>query len=139
MEIRLERDAEVFSRQLSMPSGLYRRIRHQLKRQSERCVFIPVRSLQYLAVIDEQEVVFVDGMIRTRIQIAWRRFHPQSCQNVGDPIPYRECHYAPDLKELALRLPGEFSSALALYESRNTIPGADAARIIPLIVPRHDD
>lgn len=126
------------SRQLTMPSDLYRRIRHQLKRQSEQCVFIPLRSLQYLAVIDEKEVVFVDGMIKNRIQIAWRQFHPQRCKNLGDAVPFCECHYAPDLKDVAQRLPGEFSNALVLYESRNTAPAVNTAQIVPLIVPRHD-
>ncbi len=139
MEIWLERGTPVVCRNLSLPAELYRRIRHQLARQRGRCAFIPIRSLQYLAVIDDEEVVFVDGMVKHRIEIAWRRFQPHRCARLGDPVPFEECRYSPQLDPLAARLRGEFGQALAQHELRH--PGSSPAPgdVVPLIPRKGQD
>ncbi len=140
MEIRLERGEPMQCRQSTLPAALFRRIRHQLNRQQGRCVFIPIRSLQYLAVIDDEEVVFVDGMVKHRIEIAWRAFRPQQCAAVGDPVPFEECRYSLQADEVAPRLLREFSEALVLFESRHEAAPEGPAAVVPLIVrDRSDD
>ncbi|RMG58953.1 MAG: hypothetical protein D6717_02155 [Gammaproteobacteria bacterium] len=134
MEIRLERGEPCACRQTTLPAELFRRIRHQLRRQQGRSVFIPIRSMQYLAVIDEEEVVFVDGMVKHRIEIAWRAFRPQDCAAVGDPVPFEECHYSPAGQEMAPRLLREFSTALRSFEERTEGTPDGLAAVVPLIV-----
>ena len=51
-----------YSRQPSaLPADLYNALQLLLKGQTGSCVFVPIRAMQYQAVVEREEVIFVDS------------------------------------------------------------------------------
>lgn len=86
------------------------------------CLFVPLRPLQYMAVVDEEEIIFIDGHDRRWVDVAWRRFRPQDRQSLGEPVSCLACYYRPGAEALQTRLPAELHQALALLYTRRTRP-----------------
>lgn len=131
MKLSFQRGPELTREQRRLPAALYRQLRHALHLRSEPSVFVPIRSMQYLAVIDEEEVIFVDGMGDRRIELAWQHFRPQLSRRIDDPIPYECVFYDPRGRDTMLRLVPELGAALALLDRRDrgSSPGAVIARL----------
>ncbi len=128
MRIEFERDEEIERRPTFLPADLYKKLRHLRTLQGREALFIPVRSLQYLAVVDDEEVFFVDGLGDRRIVLAWQHFRPADCARIGDPVPCELVIYRESARDAVLRLVREFSEAIELYESRHVgMPGSGAS------------
>ena len=97
-------------------------------------VFLPIRSMQYMAVIDQEEIIFVDGLCAKKsIELAWRKFTPQQRENLTDPVPYRMSYYDEKALETMKRLQWEFDKALhAEYEKIKEQQSATKAEVIDL-------
>ncbi len=94
--------------QRMLPAKTYNVIKHLLHQNKHRPVFVPVRSMQYQAIIDTQEVIFVDVHRRPFIEFSWQKFSPQIRENLTDPVPYQFVHYEPQAIETMKRMQGEF-------------------------------
>jgi len=114
----------------TMPGETYNLARLLLGRASNGCVFVPVRAMQYLAVIDAQEFIFVDREGRRLIEVAWQRFSPQARSSLDDPVPYEVVYYSERAGDTMKRLQGAFLQALRELQQRTPLPGN--ARVIPL-------
>lgn len=117
-----------------------------LKRSQREHVFIPIRSLQYLAVIEQDVIWFVDSLAyATRgneggrlVTVSW---HPQITagdrEDLSQPVDNRIIFYQQDMSEVQSRLCGELFQAMQLVDQRyrdQHIP-AGGARILPLKLP----
>ena len=131
MRIEFERDEEIERRPTFLPSDLYKKLRHLRTLQGREALFIPLRSLQYLAVVDDEEVFFVDGLGDRRVVLAWQNFRPADCTRIGDPVPCELVLYRESARDAVPRLVREFSEAIALYETRHARIPAAGARIAP--------
>lgn len=123
--------AQAVARQTSaLPAATYNLTRILLVNSPRGCVFVPIRSMQYLAVIDQEEIIFVDSQYRRWVEIAWQGFKPQARAALDEPVSYQAVFYTPSGGETQRRLQAEFHAALALLEkrSRPTRP----ARVLPL-------
>jgi hypothetical protein len=101
-----------------------------LKRSGAGCVFVPIRTMQYLGVIDAEEIIFVDRERRQMIELAWQRFRPQERTALDEPVPFDVVYYGEGAVEAMYRLPWEFHQALLALDkrqSRDRHPG----RLIP--------
>jgi hypothetical protein len=127
----------------TMPAELYNQTRWLLKRTQTQCVFIPIRTMQYLAIIDQEEIIFVDAISGYRqhnhqggriIQLAWQHFRPQARQAISDPVHCEIVHYLPEAQQTMQWLVGEFSKALAQSTQRykQAYPPLQQAHIIPI-------
>lgn len=92
-----------------MPARTYNDMHTLFRRCGESCLFIPIRSMQYMAVIDEEEVIFVDSMKKALVEFSWQKFHPQSRTNLADPVPYEFVYYDSRALETIKRAQSEFS------------------------------
>jgi hypothetical protein len=102
----------------TLPAGIYNQLR-LLHRQSGRGdLFISIRSMQYLAVFDGAEAIFVDGLGSRVVELAWRRFQPQARAALNEPVPYELVLYRPQGQEIQRRLTAELPAALRLLASR---------------------
>ena len=120
-------------RQPSSMSGVTYNLAHQLVAQSPQgCVFVPIRSMQYLAVLDAQEFIFLDSQGDRRIELAWQAFHPQTRTALDEPVPYDLVHYDAQAEATMRWLPGEFHKALLQVRERQADGAPRAARIIRL-------
>lgn len=122
-----------------LPAELYNLSRLLLARGGADCLFVPIRSIQYLAVIDAEEIIFVDREAKQLVELAWREFRPQARQCLTEPVAYEIHLYLEKGREILPRLQGEFFKALREMEQR-TAPGArDAPRILPFPGARDRD
>lgn len=113
-----------------------------LNRTDSDHVFVPIRSLQYLAVIDGNDFWFVDSQAYAvsdneggrMITISW---HPDTMihrESLEDNIPMKINFYDQDMQAIQVRLCREFYEAMQLMDQRfrdEKIP-AEGARILQL-------
>ena len=103
-----------------LPSQTYNAMRLLLDYSDASCVFVPIRTMQYMAIIDKEEVVFVDAVsARRSIEFSMRRFKPQERTSLTDPVSYCFTYY--DLKAIDTikRAQGEFNHYLHQMMERN--------------------
>lgn len=115
----------------TLPAETYNLSRLLLARARHPCAFVPIRAMQFLAVIDAEEIIFVDREGRRMIDIAWRDFRPQTRTALTDPVPYRAVYYTGTARQTMQRLQGEFRRALAVCAGR-VEAAPTAARVIKL-------
>lgn len=112
MEITCYRNQEIARETRNLPALTYNLAITLLARSSDACLFVPIRSLQYLAILDAEEFVFVDSTSKCQIDIAWRDFRPRERVTLDDPVSYQAVYYQPGIAELMSRLQTEFPIAL---------------------------
>jgi hypothetical protein len=127
------RDAEIAREASRLPAATYNLTRILLARSPHGCVFVPIRSMQYLAVIDHEEIIFVDREGRREIELAWQSFAPHLRQALDEPVPYERVYYQIKGRETMKRLPREFHLALEQLARKNTHSGP--AKVIKLRRP----
>jgi hypothetical protein len=136
------RPDEVLRTRFSLPAGLYNGAQRLLSRSGSGCVFVPIRSMQFMAVIDGEEIVFVDsqayavegGVGGRIITTAWIPAPVAERISLSDPVACERVDYLADMDTTQRRLVGEFGKALALMLERSrdgAVPPA-GARILPL-------
>ena len=109
----------------TIPFSSYNLARSLYKRAQSKPVFIPIRSMQYLAIVDGDDYWFVDSQayaVRNErggrmITVSW---HPdaQGRESILQNLPMRVVYYDCDMSEVQARLLGEFQKAMQLVDSR---------------------
>jgi hypothetical protein len=110
------RPAEWRRQASTLPAELVNGLRLLLARHGQGCLFLPIRAMQYQAVVERREVIFVDsqggyahqdGVGGRLIRLAWQ-FPPASERLALDqPQPCEILHYDPEQPELHRRLVAE--------------------------------
>lgn len=128
------RRPEVHREARHLPAAVYNLAHVLLARAPRGCLFVPIRTMQYLAVLDREEFIFVDCEGGRRIELAWREFRPADRTSLDAPVAYRAAYYSPQAPALMPRLQSEFARALRDLEIKQAAPAArqvielDAAR-----------
>jgi hypothetical protein len=123
MEISCYRDHELASEPRFMPAASYNLAITLLGRSADSCLFVPIRAMQYLAIIDAEEIIFLDGERRCWVDIAWQKFRPQVRETLDDPVPYVAKYYRPDSAQLMPRLQAELPKALQSLAAKERADG----------------
>ena len=131
------RPAEMEREDLAIPASLFNRCRLLVSRWESEHVFVPIRSMQYQAVIDREEIIFVDnhggyahyeGEGGRLIVLAWE-FRQQGGRDALDaPVPIALLSYSPDAREIHRRLMSEFPPALDRLEEKQRESGCEPKR-----------
>jgi len=139
------RPPEVSRRPWKLAGQIFNRCRLLLNRSPGRAVFVPIRSMQYLAVIDDEEIIFVDsqggygylaGAGGRPILESWQPRGVGARSSLDEAVPCDVVHYRKDLDQLHLRLVGEFAKASSQLEQQyrdRKIP-SQGAKIIKVAV-----
>ncbi len=110
-----------------IPSNVYNLAHTLLKRGHSNHLFVPIRSLQYLAIIEMNAFWFVDSMAyATRdgeggrlIRISW---HPLTAisqrKSLSDNMDCRVIFYGNDMQDVQKRLVYEFYQAMQQIDQR---------------------
>jgi len=130
MEITCYRDPELAREPLFLPAATYNLALSLLSRSMTGCLFVPIRAMQYLAILDAEEFVFLDGEHKCWIDIAWQNFRPQQRSSLTEPVAYEAVYYNRNAKETMKRMLGEFPSALKTLAAKDS--PSTTARIIKL-------
>lgn len=99
-------------------------------------VFVPIRSMQFIAVIDREEIIFVDSLnyaVRDgeggrMILLAWEYAQETPRDSLTEPVPIELIHYADNIRPLHNRLMVELPKALDLLEERAREHGCEPKR-----------
>lgn len=125
-----------------MRSETYNLAQTLLKRTQSDHVFVPIRSLQYLAVIDGKDIYFVDSRAYAvndneggrMITISWHPSAGNERDSLEQHVPMKINFYHQDMKEIQSRLFQEFHHAMELMDQNyrdEQIP-SEGAHIIEL-------
>ena len=120
MEESFYRDEEIGREPSKLPAAAYNLAHTLLSQSGQGCLFVPIRSLQYLAVIDPEEIIFVDREGARMIELAWQHFNPRARNALDEAVPYEIVYYQEKGRVTMKRLPVDFYKALMqLSEKRN--------------------
>ncbi|MCG8038981.1 MAG: hypothetical protein JAZ19_18325 [Candidatus Thiodiazotropha taylori] len=135
------RPDELACERLTIPAPLYNQCRLMLSRCQYEHVFIPVRTMQIQAVLDENEVIFIDNLAYAvkdgqggkLIRLAWKFRRDLDRDNLTEPAPIDMIYYDEEARELHNRLIGEFKKAMDLLEERAKEHGCEpkVKRVLP--------
>jgi len=136
------RPAEMEREELFIPAPLFNRCRLLVTRCKSGHVFVPIRSMQYQAVMDREEIIFVDnhggyahyqGEGGRLIELAWRFQRLGDRETLDGPVPVALVSYSPKSREIHRRLMSEFPAALDRLEEKHRKSGCEPKRknIVP--------
>ncbi|VAW72707.1 hypothetical protein MNBD_GAMMA15-1874 [hydrothermal vent metagenome] len=129
MNLSFECGEEISRDVRQLPADYYKKVLVLFSRSQGESLFIPIRSMQYLAVIENDEIIFIDGLSPRRVEFAWRNFHHES-EVLDAPLSYDCVVFEKKGFEVLKRMQGEFLKALAQAEARE--PKPDSATVMPL-------
>lgn len=127
----------------TLPARYFNRCRLFLGRSETGCVFIPIRTMQYMGVVDDEEIVFVDSQgghvghgadWGRPILISWQPAAGGTRNSLEEGVPCDVVYYREGLDDIQRRLMSELGPALDRMEERyrdGAIP-ARGAEIVPL-------
>jgi hypothetical protein len=135
------RPEETSRERVTLPAPLYNRCRLLLARCPRPHVFVPIRTMQYQAVIDSEEIIFVDnqgyavrdGRGGRLIVLAWEVTLGSSRESLTEPVPIEIVYFGRETHDTHRRLMSEFPRALSLYETRQQ--GDSGAGLSATILP----
>ena len=145
MEIHQEtffRPPENTRERIMLRAEIYNGARLALTHSVTDCAFVPIRSMQYQAVITYDEIIFVDnqsyavhnGEGGRLIVLAWDLEEAEPRDSLTRPVPVAIIYFQDDNREIHRRLVSELLPALDTYNARQRGDRMDprAAKIIPL-------
>ncbi len=136
MEITCYRNPESARESRFLPAATYNLAHALLSRSPSGCLFVPVRAMQYLAILDAEEFVFLDGARKCWIDIAWQNFRPQARASLDEPVAYEAIYYQDAAASLMPRLLAELPRALDELAAKGRFDGT--ARVLKFSAPeRH--
>lgn len=134
MEITCYRDQELACEKRYLPAAAYNLASTLLARSANGNLFVPIRAMQYLAILDHEEWVFLDGERKCWVDIAWRQFRPQARASLDEPVQYEAAFYHANAADLMVRLLAELPRALQDLAKKARVEGP--ARVLKFPAPR---
>ena len=128
MEITCYREPEINRESRQLPATTYNLAITLLARCANKNLFVPIRSMQYMAIIDAEEFVFIDGERKCWIDISWQNFKPQARDALDQSVEYNAVFYRDGLSGIMTRLQSEFPIALQALVNKDRLDGP--ARVI---------
>jgi len=140
--------AEIFFRRketarepVFLPALLFNRCLLLVNHAASAHVFVPVRAMQFQAVIDKDEIIFVDnhayavenGHGGRLIVLAWKFVSAAPRDSLSEPVPIEVVYYGHERHETHRRLMSEFPKTLDSYEAKlkEGLAESKAPRILP--------
>jgi len=137
LEITVYRDQVLFREARWLPADTYNLARTLQARSPGGVVFVPIRSMQVLAILDREEFIFLDVEYKSWVMLAWQSFHADARAALDDPVAYELVCYQTSGREAMQRLPREFHQALRALAEKDRI--AAPARVLKFEARRKSD
>lgn len=96
----------------SLSAETYNNMRQLISRHDAPQVFVPVRSLQYMAVVSDGEVVFVDIHIQRVTELSWSNFQANARGGLDCPVSYSCAWHNNKAHERMQKITLEFAESL---------------------------
>lgn len=124
------------------PALIYNLYRSLLIRNDHQPVFVPIRSMQYLAILDSHEINFVDSQSYAvsgktggrMILLAWCFSTADSRDSLDKPVRCEVVFYKQGMDDIQRRLIGEFKQALEILDQRyrDSLPSTGSVDIVSI-------
>jgi hypothetical protein len=134
MEITVYRATPLFQESRTLPAATYNLARVLQARSPKGVAFVPIRSMQVLAIVDATEFVFLDSQYKSWVMLAWQGFHPNARTALDAPVPFDCVHYEDTAQDAMRRLVHEFHRALERLAAKQIIDGP--AKVLSLTARR---
>jgi len=128
-----------------IPAEVFNLYRALLIRNDNNPVFVPIRSMQYLTVLDQHKIYFIDSQAYAvadntggrMILLAWQFDKALQRDSLNKPAPCNMIFYEHKNDEVRLRLIPEFKQAMESIDQRyrDRLPKQDVINIIPWLSP----
>jgi len=126
----------------ALPAIVFNNLSLILKRSGSESLFIPIRSMQFQAIVEREEIIFVDshggyahqdGKGGRLIRLAWQTASARERESLDGPVPCEIVYYFPDLKEIQRRLMSAFPPVLRqiLQQQREKAVQPVEPRVVP--------
>ncbi len=122
MEIAIHRTPPLAIEARTLPAALYN-LGHTLLARSPGVLFVPIRSMQFLAILDAEEIIFVDHLEKSWAVLAWRAFRPRQREALEDPVAFEATYYRDDAADLMRQLQGDYAKALVELSGKTSFDG----------------
>ncbi len=117
---------EVARKDWSVPAEIYNLYYSLQTRSQTGHVFVPIRTMQFMAVLDKDEIIFVDSESYAvssdqggrLILIAWKFALSHDRDALTDPVPCEVVFYEKKSSDVQLRLISEFRKAMEQMDQR---------------------
>jgi len=126
----------------STSANIYNCYRSLFLRNQNQPVFVPIRSMQFMAILDKAEILFIDSQSYAvfkdtggrMILLAWQYKTEMQRDTLDTPIPCEVIYYEQDNPDLLARLVVEFGRALNQLDERyrNELQDQKAFKILYL-------
>ncbi|MDP2325150.1 MAG: hypothetical protein Q8N51_14130 [Gammaproteobacteria bacterium] len=123
MDITVFRNPPLSRETRDLPAALYNLARTLQARSPRGVVFVPIRGMQFLAILDAEEFVFVDSQHQQWAVLAWQGFRPQERESLDAPVPFEAAFYRTDAAEIQRQLQPEFFKAMQALAGRERVEG----------------
>ena len=125
----------------STPADIYNLYRSLFIRNKNKPVFVPICSMQFMAILDQHEIIFVDSQSYAvsgdsggrMILLTWQYGRVER-DSLEEPVACEVVSYEHDNKEIQIRLVLEFRQAMKLINERyrNGLPVGNGINIARL-------
>ena len=126
----------------SISADIYNLYRSLLIRNNDKHVFVPIRSMQFNALLDRNEILFIDSQSYAvssetggrMILIAWQFAESLQRESLNNPVPCELVFYEQKNNTTQLRLVSEFKQAMELLDQRyrDNLPAQTGINIVRL-------
>jgi hypothetical protein len=129
MELTFYREDPILREARHLPADVYNLAHLLLAHSGRPCIFVPIRSMQYLAVVDQEEIVFVEREQPTKVQLAWQSFRRQERSALNERIEFEAAFYTRESLGIMARLMGEFPKAMQTMADKDRVE--EPAAVLP--------
>lgn len=137
MEITVFRAHPIAREIRRMPASTYNLARTLQARSPRGVAFVPIRSMQVLAILDANEFVFLDSQYKSWAMLAWQGFNAGQRSALDEPVAFESVCYEDTGIEAMRRLPREFHLALEALAAKRHVDGP--ARLLSFRAKRRAD
>ncbi len=123
MDITVYRASPIAREHRTMPAATYNLGRSLQARSPNGIAFVPIRSMQVLAILDAEEFVFLDSEHKCWAMLAWVSFQTHARTALDQPVAFESVSYEDTAAEAMRRLPREFQLALQALSAKQRIDG----------------
>lgn len=123
MEITVFRAQPIGRETRRMPAGTYNLARTLQSRSLKGVAFVPIRSMQILAILDTTEFVFLDSHYKSWAMLVWQGFQTSERTALDEPVAFESVCYEDTGLDAICRLPREFHLALEGLAAKQHIDG----------------
>ena len=135
------RPREISRNTVLLNPALFNGYRRLLCRDSHPQIFVPLRNLQFQAIMTRDEILFIDSFGPYQhddshsgrcITISWQFKHLSRRDNITSPAPYDIVQYVRNSDISNNRLVGELGNAIRILEKTHQIYQINRLKVITL-------